>query len=75
VFALNVLSNCDQRCIFCGLNPSAFGAGRMLVAGHIKPWKDSAPSERLDPRNGLAAFAPDGLRRHAHPGPEAGMAL
>ena len=27
----------------------------MLVAGHIKPWKDSAPSERLDPRNGLAA--------------------
>jgi hypothetical protein len=25
---------------------------KMLVAGHIKPWKDSAPSERLDPRNG-----------------------
>jgi putative restriction endonuclease len=55
VFALNVLSNCGQRCVFCGLNPSAFGAKRMLVAGHIKPWKDSAPSERLDPRNGLAA--------------------
>jgi putative restriction endonuclease len=32
-----------------------FGAKRMLVAGHIKPWKDSEPSERLDPRNGLAA--------------------
>jgi putative restriction endonuclease len=28
----------------------------MLLAGHIKPWKDSTPSERLDPRNGLAAF-------------------
>jgi putative restriction endonuclease len=55
VFALNVLSNCGQRCVFCGLNPSAFGAKRMLVAGHIKPWKDSAPNERLDPRNGLAA--------------------
>ena len=55
VFALNVLSNCGERCVFCGLNPSAFGAKRMLVAGHIKPWKDSAPSERLDPRNGLAA--------------------
>jgi putative restriction endonuclease len=55
VFALNVLSNCGQRCVFCGLNPSTFGAKRMLVAGHIKPWKDSEPSERLDPRNGLAA--------------------
>jgi putative restriction endonuclease len=55
VFALDVLSNCGRRCVFCGLNPSAFGAKRMLVAGHIKPWKDSAPSERLDPRNGLAA--------------------
>jgi putative restriction endonuclease len=55
VFALNVLSNCGQRCVFCGLNPSAAVAKRMLVAGHIKPWKDSAPSERLDLRNGLAA--------------------
>ena len=55
VFALNVLSNCGQRCVFCGLNPSTFGAKRMLMAGHIKPWKDSEPSERLDPRNGLAA--------------------
>lgn len=41
--------------VFCGLNPSAFVARRMLVAGHIKPGKDSAPSERLDPRNGPAA--------------------
>jgi len=37
------------------LNPSAFGARRMLLAGHIKPWKDSSPVERLDPQNGLAA--------------------
>jgi hypothetical protein len=55
VFALNVLNNCGRRCVFCGLNPSAFGARRMLLAGHIKPWKDSAPAERLDPQNGLAA--------------------
>lgn len=26
----------------------------MLLAGHIKPWKDSSPTERLDLRNGLA---------------------
>ena len=55
LFAVNVLSNCGQRCVFCGLKPMTFGAKRMLLAGHIKPWKDSAPSERLDPRNGLAA--------------------
>lgn len=55
VFALNVLSNCGQRCVFCGLNPGSFGGKRLLVAGHIKPWKDSAAAERLDLRNGLAA--------------------
>ncbi len=55
VFAQNVLINCGSQCIFCGLSPATFGARRMLVAGHIKPWKDSTPSERLDPRNGLAA--------------------
>jgi len=27
----------------------------MLLAGHIKPWKDSTPAERLDLRNALAA--------------------
>jgi len=53
-FALNVLANCRQRCVFCGLNPGSFGGRRMLVAGHIKPWKDSPPAERLDLRNGLA---------------------
>src|SRR5207342_3041074 len=54
VFALNVLANCGGRCVFCGLNPGSFGARRMLVAGHIKPWKDSTSTERLDLRNGLA---------------------
>lgn len=55
VFARQVLANCGSQCVFCGLRPSAFGATRMLLAGHIKPWKDSTPAERLDPRNGLAA--------------------
>ncbi len=55
VFAQQVLANCGSRCVFCGLRPAAFGGKRMLLAGHIKPWKDSTPNERLDPRNGLAA--------------------
>ena len=55
LFARQVLANCGSRCVFCGLRPSSFGATRMLTAGHIKPWKDSTPAERLDPCNGLAA--------------------
>ena len=55
LFAQNVLTNCGQSCVFCGLRPTSFGAKRMLVAGHIKPWKRSTPTERLDTRNGLAA--------------------
>jgi putative restriction endonuclease len=55
VFAVQVLANCGGQCVFCGLRPAASWARRMLLAGHIKPWKDSTPSERLDPRNGLAA--------------------
>ena len=55
VFARSVLANCGHRCVFCGFSPGGFGGKRLLLAGHIKPWKDSAPAERLDPRNGLAA--------------------
>lgn len=54
-FATQVLHNCGQRCVFCGFAPSVMGAKRMLIASHIKPWRDSAPKERLDVRNGLAA--------------------
>jgi putative restriction endonuclease len=32
-----------------------FGAQRMLLVGHIKPWRDSSNRERLDLSNGLAA--------------------
>jgi putative restriction endonuclease len=55
VFARQVLANCGNQCVFCGLKPSSFGARRMLLAGHIKPWKDSTARERLDPLNGIAA--------------------
>jgi putative restriction endonuclease len=55
VFARQVLANCGRQCVFCGLRPAEPIARRMLLAGHIKPWKDSTPTERLDPRNGLAA--------------------
>lgn len=55
VFATHVLANCGSQCVFCGFHPAPGVAKRMLLAGHIKPWRDSTPAERLDPRNGLAA--------------------
>jgi putative restriction endonuclease len=55
LFAQNVLDNCGGTCVFCGFQPGSFGAKRMLFAGHIKPWRDSTPTERLDTRNGIAA--------------------
>jgi putative restriction endonuclease len=57
-FAQQVLANCGSRCVFCDLQPMAVGARRMLMTGHIKPWKDSTPTERLDPRNGLTVYVP-----------------
>jgi len=57
VFARNVLANCGSRCVSCGFSPASLGGKRLLLAGHIKPWKDSSPGERLDLRNGLAACA------------------
>ena len=56
-FAFEVLSNHGHRCVFCGLHietPKG-RAARMLVASHIKPWRVSTASERLDPENGLSA--------------------
>lgn len=56
-FARDVLSNHGHACVFCGLSVTTGGdrARRMLIASHIKPWRTSAPSERIDPRNGLTA--------------------
>lgn len=58
IFAAAVLRNCGSRCVFCGFRPATFGGKKMLLASHIKPWKDSTPRERLDMRNGLAACPP-----------------
>jgi putative restriction endonuclease len=46
VFARQVLANCGSQCVFCGLRPSSFGATRMLMAGHIKPWNYGKPPLR-----------------------------
>lgn len=53
-FARGVVANCHGRCVFCGLTTPA-GGPQMLVASHIKPWRDSDDKERLDVRNGIAA--------------------
>ncbi|PWU54779.1 HNH endonuclease [Micromonospora sp. S4605] len=56
-FARDVLRNHGHRCVFCGLAVTVDDrrAARMLVASHIKPWRESDPHERLDVANGLTA--------------------
>ena len=46
-FRQTVLSSYGIRCCISGIN-----VPRLLIASHIKPWRDF-PSDRLDPRNGL----------------------
>lgn len=47
-----VLRQWDYRCAVTGVAVSA-----AIRASHIKPWKDSSDSERLDPDNGLPLVA------------------
>lgn len=56
-FASQVLRNHAYRCVFCGLKGHIGGvrARGLLVASHIKPWRVSTSTERLDARNGLTA--------------------
>jgi len=54
-FAKHVLDNYDHTCVFCGFAPRHLHGRGLLLASHIKPWKDSDNRERLDPANGLAA--------------------
>lgn len=55
-FAADVLSNFAHRCGFCGLHPGLeLERKGLLVASHIKPWRDSTDRERLDAANGIAA--------------------
>jgi hypothetical protein len=46
-FRQTVLNSYGVRCCISGIN-----VPRLLIASHIKPWRDF-PNERLDPRNGL----------------------
>jgi putative restriction endonuclease len=46
-FRQTVLNSYGVRCCISGIN-----VPRLLVASHIKPWRDF-PDDRLDPRNGL----------------------
>jgi len=55
-FAADVLANFAHSCGFCGMRPGPELERRgLLVASHIKPWRASSSSERLDPANGIAA--------------------
>lgn len=51
-FRQNVLSRWDNRCAITGCT-----LGPVLRASHIKPWRNSTHSERLDPDNGLPLTA------------------
>ncbi len=48
MFRLLVASNFDRRCCITGISMP-----ELLVASHIKPWAESTPMEKTDPRNGL----------------------
>jgi putative restriction endonuclease len=55
-FASRVLANFGHSCGFCGMHPGRGLERRgLLVASHIKPWRQSDDRERLDPANGIAA--------------------
>ncbi len=55
-FASAVLNNYGHTCAFCGFSPGPdLRKNRLLIASHIKPWKNASNRERLDPYNGIAA--------------------
>jgi putative restriction endonuclease len=56
-FAREVLRNHEHQCVFCGLAVAFDGrrTPRLLLASHIKPWRDCDSRERLDVSNGLTA--------------------
>lgn len=54
-FARAVLQNYDWSCGFCGFQPEHLLGHKLIIASHIKPWVAATPSQRLDPRNGIAA--------------------
>ena len=52
VFRTMILSNYEERCAITGIN-----IPELLVAGHIIPWADSTPQQKLNPENGICLSA------------------
>ncbi len=52
VFRSMVLSNYEGRCAITGIN-----IPDLLMAGHIIPWSDSSPLQKLNPENGICLSA------------------
>lgn len=51
-FRKAVLSSYSSTCCITGICTP-----QLLIASHIKPWKDSSPNEKTDPRNGVCLNA------------------
>ena len=52
VFRSMILSNYEERCAITGIN-----IPELLVAGHIIPWAESTPQQKLNPENGICFSA------------------
>ena len=52
VFRSMILYNYEERCAITGIN-----IPELLVAGHIIPWADSSPQQKLSPENGICLSA------------------
>ena len=52
VFRSMILSNYEGHCAITGIN-----IPELLVAGHIIPWADSSPQQKLNPENGICLSA------------------
>lgn len=52
VFRSMILYNYEERCAITGIN-----IPDLLVAGHIIPWADSTPQQKLSPENGICLSA------------------
>jgi hypothetical protein len=48
LYRANLLASCGSICPMTGIEDE-----HLLVASHIKPWRDASNSERLDPQNGF----------------------
>lgn len=51
-FRKSILSSYSETCCITGINNS-----KLLIASHIKPWKNSSANEKTNPRNGLCLNA------------------